>query len=438
LKNILSHTESVYDVFEVTYRLGGRWIIIFDDGKDTLLFNDATGLRQVFYTQENSPWLLCASQPKIMAEQLGLSFDRDAEEEFIHSRYFRETKEIWWPGDSSPFKEIRLLLPNHYLDLNKGTSHRYWPNKWIPKLSLEEGIEKGSELLQKLMFSANERFDLAFTLTAGWDTRVLLSASRQVSKDMYFLTLMYDGLTEESRDIKISSRLLAKLGLEHHVGRCPAAMSPEFEAVYNRNVSLPHWNWGLIAQGLFENLPKNRVCVRGAISSEIVKLFASYHQRALARSKDKNVINAGVLSLLGGEDFRGNAFAVREFDKWLSEAKRPAEVCNVNILELFGWEEMTGSWQAMSQLETDIACEQFIPYNCRELLTILTSVDRKYRLHPTHKLYAGIIKKLWPEVLSEPINPDPLKVRVKNRIKEILVSTNTYLLARNLSRINKS
>jgi len=93
----------------------------------------------------------------------------------------------------------------------------------------------------------------------------------------------------------------------------------------------------------------------------------------------------------------------------------------------------------MSQLETDISCKQFIPYNCRELLTTLISVDKKYRLHPNHKLYTGIINNLWPEVLREPINPAPLKVKIKDTFKELLVITNTYLITKNLSRkISKS
>ncbi len=434
LESILSCIVSAHDIFEATYRLGGRWIIILDNEDETILFNDASGLRQAFYTDGSVPQLWCASQPKIVAEELGLTFDKETERDFIDSRYFKETKEIWWPGDSSPFKEMRRLLPNRYLDLNNGTSHRYWPNKRIANIPLEEGIRKGSELLKALMNSVHKRFKLAFTLTAGWDTRVLLAASREVSKDMFYLTLMYDGLTEESRDIRISSRLLAGLGLEHHVGKCPPSMDSEFQELYSRNVNLPNPGWGSIAQGLYEHLPKDRVCVRGAISSEIVKLFASYYQRALAQSTSKDAINARTLSRLGGEDFKENAFAVRQFDKWLSEAREPAEKYNINILELFGWEQMTGCWQAMSQLETDISCEQFIPYNCRELLTTLISVDRKYRLPPGHRLYAGIINNLWPEVLSEPINPTPLKIKIRDTFKELLVLTNTYLSAKSLAR----
>jgi len=190
LENMLSRIVSAYDIFEATYRLGGRWIIILDNGKEAILFNDASGLRQAFYTQEGTPQLWCASQPKIIAQELGLTFDKEAERDFINSPYFRETKGIWWPGDSSPFKEIKLLLPNHYLNLNKGTPHRYWPNKRITNISLEEGVRKGSELLKALMISVHKRFNLAFTLTAGWDTRVLLAAGKKVSKDMFYLTLI--------------------------------------------------------------------------------------------------------------------------------------------------------------------------------------------------------------------------------------------------------
>ena len=157
----LSMRDSLDSFFECTYTFGGRWILIVDDGKEGRLFNDATGLRQVFYTSTGfTKDVWCASQPGILAETLNLEPDEEAMA-FISS-FEKNNKEYWWPGDTSPYKEINHLLPNHYLNLNTGLCYRYWPDKYLNCLPLEEAVKKCSKILQGLMESASNRFDLKF------------------------------------------------------------------------------------------------------------------------------------------------------------------------------------------------------------------------------------------------------------------------------------
>jgi asparagine synthetase B (glutamine-hydrolysing) len=169
-----------------TGRLGGRWILIADDGGVVRLFNDATGLRQVFYTENRFCKVLwCASQPGILAETLGLEMDKEALE-FVNSAEYKRNKEYWWPGDYSPYREIKHLLPNHYLDLQTGSSHRFWPDKPLDAISVPEGVRASSQLLRGLMKSASNRFNLALALTAGIDSRLLLASMKEVTDKVFF------------------------------------------------------------------------------------------------------------------------------------------------------------------------------------------------------------------------------------------------------------
>ena len=82
--------------FEETDKLGGRWILIVNDGQEIRLFNDPFGLRQLFYTEKSaSSALWCASQPELLAESLNLQIDKDAAD-FIDSYEFRRKEEYWW------------------------------------------------------------------------------------------------------------------------------------------------------------------------------------------------------------------------------------------------------------------------------------------------------------------------------------------------------
>jgi hypothetical protein len=94
-----------------------------------------------------------------------------------------------------------------------GEYYRYWPDRNLTEMSLEEAKIRASRALQGLINSAYNRFNLALTLTAGWDSRVILAATRQIKDSVFYFTMMYWDLTEKSQDIEIPSRLLSKLDL---------------------------------------------------------------------------------------------------------------------------------------------------------------------------------------------------------------------------------
>jgi len=178
--------DNVQPFIESTYRFGGRWVLIIDNGIEIYLFNDAVGFRQIFFTEKeftDDTW--CASQTGILAEELKLQYDDDAVKQ-IHGCREKDDGEYWWPNDRTPFREIRHLLPNHYLNLTSNLCVPYWPNEDVPEMTLEESVEKGAKLLKALIESAANRYELANTITAGRDTRLLLAASRDIRHKIYF------------------------------------------------------------------------------------------------------------------------------------------------------------------------------------------------------------------------------------------------------------
>ena len=115
-----------------------------------------------------------------------------------------------------------------------------------------------------------------------------------------------------------------------------------------------------------------------------------------------------------------NEFAMRYFSEWLQGL---SNVHNVKVLDLFEWEQGHGNWLAMTQLEFDSAWRDiFTPYNCRNVLTTMLSVDEKYRKAPNYELFLALIRKLWPETLCEPINPQNKGImakRFKRKVKSL-------------------
>jgi hypothetical protein len=76
---------------------------------------------------------------------------------------------------------------------------------------------------------------------------------------------------------------------------------------------------------------------------------------------------------------------------------------------------MAGRWQAMIRSEYDVVQESFAPLNCRTLLVEMLTLDESLRKSPTFLFFAELIRGLWAETLSEPINP-PERVGLKSRV----------------------
>jgi hypothetical protein len=113
-------------------------------------------------------------------------------------------------------------------------------------------------------------------------------------------------------------------------------------------------------------------------------------------------------------------FADMYFSEWLKEL---GDTKGYDILDLFYWEQRTGSWFASNCLEFDLAWRDiFIPFNSRSLLMDMLSVGEQDRRAPDYHLYQQLMLTLWPEVLSLPINPSGISTRkrLSNLLRRIV------------------
>jgi hypothetical protein len=386
-------------LIQLTYAFGGRWILLVDDGRSAWMFNDPCGYRQIFYADAPRHGRWCASQPGLLADILGLP--RDPKGTRFIETFRRQHPEYWWPIDTSPYDGIRRLVPNHYLDLETGTTHRFWPIDGIPPRPLEEVAVESADLLRRLIESASYRFKLALGITAGKDTRLLLAASGSLRERLFYFTTQYWDLDSRSPDIWVPARLLPQLGLSHHIIPCPPRMRRDFAEIFRQNVATAHEAYGPIAEGMYRRFPQDRVSMKGSA----IPVTGAYYKIRLEREMpdaSRNGIDGTTLARLARMPC--DAFALDALSRWLEEVEAH-RVDGLDVLDLFLWEDREGSWQATSQLEFDIVRDSFVPYNCRALLVNLLSVPERDRIGPAYALHREMMIRLWPEVLKEPINP---------------------------------
>ena len=404
------------DFFPQTYRYGGRWILIAADGNTTALFHDAAGIRQAYYTNAGyggDTW--CASQPGLLAKLLGLQMSQEALG-LIDSHAFRQNREYWWPGDGSPYAEISHLLPNHWLNLKTRQVRRYWPDGDLPERPLEEVIEPISTTLRGMLASAAKRFELVLAITAGWDSRLLLAASKNITPPIPCMTVRQIGMRDNHPDISVPARLLPRLGREHHIVTASLLTDPDFTRTFKANVLLAHNHYAPDAQAILQYYGLRKTVLSAGVSE-----VARYPLSGILRSAGRRTAAELSETVFGTGK---NPFAIREIEKWFAGV---GNIFNLNLDTIFFWEQRVANWLAGNQLEFDTAWQEIVmPYNCRNLLIDMLSVRQRDRLGPRNILFRRLIMNLWPEVMQEPINPHSAKFKVftrtlRFRVKNLLL-----------------
>ena len=430
LRDLLDRLLSGGDVLIDSENFGGRWILIVDKLDDIILFSDACGLRQVYYYVSSNGKIWCCPQPSILNKVLDLKLDKNIIDNIVNATFFNSTlfngDDYSFPGDLSEYVGLKKLLPNHFLNLVTGKVYRFWPHDPISESSLKEGVNSSSIILKNLLIGAASRFDLAFGITAGRDTRLILAACKDIKDEIYFYTLMFPPLGEKSPDITIPLKLMAELGLKYNVIDCMEEMDDWFRDIYSDNLSsFARKMYGELAFGMYKAYPMDKVNICGNCS----EIARCYYQ---GYGYPKAEITPDYLSMIGG--WGKNKIAIEVLDSWLKDAKEIESKFNIRVLDLFYYEHKMGNWLAMNMVENDIVQEHFLPFNNRLLLTTLLSVNEKYRTSPDYVLYSDIMRFLWPEVLSQPINPKPFRIFMREMMVRILVRTGTYDIVRKAYR----
>lgn len=412
LENLLAQTDE-HGIAEVLYELVGRFVLIVEDHHDFTFFNDACGLKSFFYTQYKNEFY-AASQPlllKLVAENINVNGERY--NSYHKSDYVKGSKENWFPSGTSLYPSIYHLVANHYLKSDGLKQTRYWPVERLEISDYQEAKEKFARLLKLTLETGSKKYKLGLGITSGFDSRILLSASKDVTEEMLYYTLQYRLLDETSNDLRIPLSLSKKLGFSHTLMDCRLPITEAFKNIYTENSDMAHLNdWGHIAYGISQNFPEGTMSVKGSCS-ETGRCFFYKNgiHPAINSSEDIMDINP---------KWKGIPFIEKRIGQWYDEVKEPKNNKGYNILDLFHWEVSTGSWQTQSQLEWDIVHDTFTPFNNRELLDLMLHIDTKYRSKPKYTLYRDTMKMLWPEVLLEPINPETPKIKIKYKLKAML------------------
>jgi hypothetical protein len=390
-------------------KLSGRFVLIVKCHGNLWLFHDAVGLRQVHYCRDEQGVVWCASQAETLAEYLDLEYDEEVLSYRNMPKYRASKDEFWLVNDRTPYRDVRNLLPNHYLDLRHDRVVRYWPREGcIPSISVDESNKLCTPILKNSIKAAAKRFDLRMGISAGVDSRKTLAASIDSKDEIYFFTHTPTQTSMRINDVEIPSRLLPRLGLDHHrLGM--QLMSEEFRKYYEKSATWARETRGHISYTLLEHFGAEATVLNSNISEVAQCVYW------LPQSK----ISGKTLSMISGLN---HPLAFSEFQKWIDGAAPACRNANMNIMDLFFLEQRMGRWATAAFSEYDIAHETFNPYNNRRLHCLMLAISERHRRNRRWDVLIKHIKYMWPEVLLEPINPpDSISDKVQQFIRRFIV-----------------
>jgi len=379
------------EVLAYASRYSGRFVIIYLDPATFTIFTDATASRKVYYCYEESKFW-CGSQPHLIAKILG--YDRTKNPSMVRFYNSEDFVRLCYSnvGDTTPYDAIKQLIPNHYLSVNQGKPIRFWPDKQIQIQPLEDVAEKCATILKGTMEAITARYEVMLPVTAGYDSRMLMAATRTHHEHIFYYLNQERHLTERHNDIRIPRKIFATLNMDFHVLKLEPKIDKDFEKIYLFNNPtankeyLPHiftyYKW----YSHKVNLPGNFAAATWGIN----------------RLKEEKISaeNLAYLYRLSSYDY-----ALDYNRKWLDECSEPCFENNVNPITLYYWEERIANWGTQIQLDKDIAQEDINPLNSRLIIEQFLSVKREYHNAPDHILHKRIIERLWPQLNNFPYNP---------------------------------
>jgi hypothetical protein len=390
-------TSNLSDLLVQCESLSGRWVLIYQYHGEIIIFTDPCGFRQIFYcTNDSGPW--CGSQPEIMKACIGLEREDDEELlEFMTDPDFAR-RESAWVGTRTPYKGCYHLLPNHYLNFKSSKQIRFFPVSKLEQKALVEIVEIATDILKGSFAAMAKRGDLMMPVTSGWDSRVLLAASRNFSSRIEYYIDRKGTISENHPDVWVPRRIAKRMGINF--------------VIKNSREDLPGWFVGMLAGNVTgaRVLPKTRM-MYGNFMAQETRINISGNGSEICRTffETYNYLNTHqptIDDLVRCLSQSGGKFAKNEVQKWQADFLSSG-TGDFNIIDMLYWEQRLGNWGAQYSAEQDIVIEEFCPFNCRLLITTLLSAPRELRIKPNYLLYRYLIEAMWPELLTFPLNPAP-------------------------------
>lgn len=343
------------------------------------------------------PIVYCPCSQRL-ASSASMMFDAaEYKDRFLTERYERlilnDVAGACIPGFLTAHEGLWRLLPNFCLDLESWTAHRFWPRPEDIGQShtLEEAADIVADALRGYVNAAVQQFQrISPTLTAGFDSRVLMAACRDIPRNQLdFFTV---GRTKDGIDQIMSAEMAQALGVPHRLIP-PRAAAPQEAEMWDRMVghctrevtrethpTLWQVQSDVIFTGMYGETGRSRLYIKELDAINGFKADAQFVAGRLgARGQDREVLET--------------------LEKWVQTIHwAPTS----KILDLTFNELRFGGW-AMPQATVQRAIQfSLMPLSQRRIQDAFMHTPPGVKTSTA--LFHSICQRLWPETMGFGVN----------------------------------
>ena len=394
---MLSEALLLYEKSESEFtELFNRWtglfaLFVFDNGK-LRLYGDPAGMYMAFYGSCNGK-RYCSSHTNLLGDVCGLQFDEYVERLINYRFYSLFGKAL--PGDLSPYKQFKRLIPNHFAEFGEDdewTVKRFFPTdeNSLVELRYDEIIDRSAGILSRSMQLIHQKWNrAAISLTGGCDSKTTLSCTNGAyDKYDYFSYISSDS---EQVDAVAAKKICDMIGVSHKTYEI-SNNDEDYHDISSLR-AIMEYNSGNIGKtnandvrkrAFFLNQNDFDVEVKSWVS-EIVRAY--YHKRFAKKSFPAKLTPKYATSLY--KVFITDRKLVHDTEKifadFLKKYYSDESFNKIPWYDLFFWEFRMSSWNGLVITgEQQIAYDIAIPYNNRVLLQLLlsTPVEKRVKDEP--------------------------------------------------------
>lgn len=371
---------------EVIPKISGSFILLTNGQLPSRLYLDHAGSMPIVYSADDRR---AASTPALLLDEdeYKTRFLTDLHEALI----VREGNGAWISGTLTAHRDVHRLLANHYLDLTSWKVERFWPRpgEFDGWRDFATASSAAADAIKNFSDAVFRNFKTAATLTAGFDTRLVLAGSRGNIANCQFFTIE---APHAEIDVDIAKRIAARFGLTHKVLPLRRADADQ-TAVWDRTVG-----------DCIIEAPRFTYPTLWDISEFDVQLTGAFGEIGRCRyyRQDLHEINSATIDARFVVDrltLPPHPELIANIQQWLDGlAGQPNSV----ILDIALHELKLGSW-AMGQrpIMTSVKIS-FMPFTQRIVFDAFIGVAPADK--GTKALFWAMIERLWPELKEFPIN----------------------------------
>lgn len=381
--------------------LTGRFLLVVSNCHTTRVYQDACGMRSVFYSTEER---ILSSHLELLVDQM----QHPAIPQFHLLNLLEKYTSYHLPGNITPYHHVYWLTPNTCLDLKTLSVRRFFPREPLVEGDPDRIYDEVIALATRQAEFFVRHYRTLVSLSGGRDSRLTLAFLRDVRDEVQFYTYFKScdlGMDEMNsqvllRDKQLAGDIARNLRLNHQFveldyAQQTSAAYGHFVAVMARNTYQHHnyylaWKYlhcippeslhiNSLHQGNTRLVFKNRTWMFDQMNLEAMAV--RYHRDA-AEDPDVKAY------------FRRYA-AVTQFD----------QILNWNPFDLFHWEYRKGIWAPTVLLEADAAFDTICLFGNRYLLNKLFQLPESHLIEDRD--FWEIFRRRWPILMFWPVNNEP-------------------------------